>query len=418
MFVDRARIKVTAGAGGHGCVSFRREKYVPRGGPNGGDGGDGGSIYFRVEPNLSTLLDIQYHAHWTGNRGGNGEGSDRHGKRGEDAYIPVPPGTVVRDWHTKEALADLTAPGQSFPAARGGRGGKGNARFANATHRVPRFAERGEPGEEREYELELKLIADVGIAGRPNAGKSTLLACISAARPKIADYPFTTLSPNLGVASLSGHRTLTVADIPGIIEGAAHGKGLGLEFLRHIERTRVLLFLIDAGDEDPLTTLAVLKRELVEYSPEFEDRPNVIAFNKADIPENRERYERIRPQLPESRLISAATGEGVEVLVEGLWSEVQKAREADTRIEIPERASGEYTFEPPYSVKRTGAGFRVEGKTVLRILQMTDFDNDEAVRHMQDRLERMGVFKALKRMGAREGQSIHIGDVELEYHGD
>lgn len=418
MFVDRARIKVTAGAGGSGCVSFRREKYVPRGGPNGGDGGDGGSIYFRVEPNLSTLLDIQYHAHWTGNRGGNGEGSDRHGKRGEDVFIPVPPGTVIRDWRTKEMLADLTTPGQTFLAARGGRGGRGNARFAGATHRAPRFAERGEPGEEREYELELKLIADVGIVGLPNAGKSTLLGRISAARPKIADYPFTTLTPNLGVVSLSGHRTLTVADIPGIIEGAAQGKGLGLEFLRHIERTRVLLFLIDAGNEAPLTTLAMLKRELLEYSGAFEDRPNVIAFNKADVPQNRERYEQVRPQFPESHLISAATGEGVDELVEHLWIEVEKARETETRIEIPQQPSGEYTFEPPYSVKKTRAGFRVEGKTVLRILQMTDFANEEAVRHMQDRLERMGVFKALKRMGAREGQSIHIGDVELEYHGD
>ena len=283
MFVDRVRVKITGGAGGNGCCSFRREAFVPLGGPNGGDGGNGGNIFFVATKRMNTLLDLRYHPNWTGKRGVHGQGKDRHGRNGEDTVIYVPCGTVVHNVHTGEVLADLTVEGQQFLAARGGRGGRGNARFATATNRAPHFAEKGEPGEERECLLELKLIAEVGLVGLPNAGKSTLLSVISAARPKIGDYPFTTLSPNLGVAWLSDDRMLTVADIPGIIEGAAEGRGLGHDFLRHIERTRVLLFLVDLGDDDPMQPLPSSNKN-EPAQPAFKDRPRCYAFNKRISP--------------------------------------------------------------------------------------------------------------------------------------
>ena len=417
MLIDRARVKVTAGAGGDGCCSFRREKYVPHGGPDGGDGGKGGDVYFVADDRLQSLLDLRYHAHWKGKRGVHGMGKGMHGKQGEDTEIRVPPGTIVRDFESQETLIDLVEPGARYLAARGGQGGKGNARFANAENRVPRFCEKGEPGEEREYLLELKLIAEVGLVGLPNAGKSTFLAQVSAATPKIADYPFTTLSPNLGVAPLSDHRSLTIADIPGIIEGAAEGKGLGHEFLRHIERNKVLLFLIDAGDPDPLETLRVLQNELAEYSEELVGRPRVIAFNKADVTENRARFEELASKLDEpAYLISGATGEGVGALLEVLWQMVDQLRHEEAGIGLGAQAPAEYRYEAPYTIEHTGAGYRVEGAPVLRALRMTDFENEEAVRHLQSKLEKMGLFKALKRMGAEEGDPVFIDSYELEYH--
>ncbi len=417
MFVDRVRIKVTSGKGGNGCCSFRREAYVPLGGPNGGDGGDGGSVYFVAASRLSTLLDLRYHAHWVGKRGAHGQGKDRHGKNGADTYIEVPLGTVVHDFESGEILADLTTEGETWLAAPGGSGGRGNARFATATNRAPRFAEKGEPGADREFLLELKLIADVGLVGLPNAGKSTLLATISAAKPKIGDYPFTTLTPNLGVVPLSDHRTLTVADIPGIIEGASEGKGLGHDFLRHIERTRVLLFLIDLGDDAPLDTVRILDEELRQYSEALSQRPRLYAFNKADIPENRECYQAFEGQRPQSAfLISAATSEGVRPLLEALWKmvDVDRREEQEAQVEIP-TPQREYAFTPPFEVKRTPAGFRILGDKLRRAAAMTDFDNEEAVMHFQRRLEKMGVFKALKRMGAQPGQSVFIEEYEMEY---
>lgn len=417
MFIDRVRIKVTSGAGGKGCCSFRREALVPLGGPNGGDGGDGGGIFFKAASRLNTLLDLRYHAHWVGKRGAHGQGKDRHGKNGEDTFIEVPCGTVIYDLETKELLADLTEDGQCFPAARGGRGGRGNARFANAANRTPRFAEKGEPGEEREFLLELKLIADVGLVGLPNAGKSTLLASITAAKPKIGDYPFTTLTPNLGVVVLSGHRTLTLADIPGIIEGAAEGKGLGHDFLRHIERTRVLLFLIDLGDPEPMNTLHVLREELSRHSAVFLDKPCFIAFNKADIPENRDRYAALKDAVPEeSHLVSGATGEGLHDLMETLWRAITDVRMAEQQAEVESIApQREYVFQPAFEVLPMDDGFRIVGEKPMQAVRMTDFENEEAVAHLQRRLEKMGVFKALKRMGARTGQTILIGDYEMEY---
>ena len=410
-------MKVTAGAGGNGCCSFRREKYVPRGGPSGGDGGHGGSVYFIADARHTSMLDLRYHAHWKAERGVHGKGSDCHGKNGEDLLISVPPGTLVRDFSSREILADLVEEGQRFLAAQGGKGGRGNARFTTSTNRAPRFAERGEPGQETEYLLELKIIAEVGIVGLPNAGKSTLLSAVSAARPKIDDYPFTTLSPNLGVAHVSDYGTLTIADIPGIIEGAAQGKGLGHDFLRHIERTKLLLFLIDLGDPDPAKTLDVLENELAQHSPVFADRPRVIAFNKADVPENRARFPETSASFPEAFLLSAATGEGVPAMLQRLWDIVHELRTAHAE-EAPAATEREYTYEAPYVIEATPQGFRIEGKRVLQAARMTDFDNEFAVRHFHRQLQRMGVFKALKRLGAKEGDTIAIEGIELEYHPD
>ncbi|MBI5091149.1 MAG: GTPase ObgE [Candidatus Hydrogenedentes bacterium] len=417
MFIDRARIRVTGGAGGKGCSSMRREKYVPRGGPDGGDGGNGGDVYFVAATRFTSLLDLQYHAHWIAEGGVHGKGSDCHGKNGSDLLIQVPLGTLVRNLETNEVMADLVEEGQRFLAAHGGRGGRGNARFASSTNRAPKFAELGEPGENAEFLVELKLIAEVGLVGLPNAGKSTFLAAASAARPKIADYPFTTLSPNLGVSILGEYRTLTIADIPGIIEGAAEGKGLGHDFLRHIERTKVLLFLIDLGDPDPVQTCATLENELAQHSAAFADKPKVYALNKVDITENRERSGVVSKSFDSPAVISAATGEGVPELLERMWQTVAKLRKEEA--EVPSAASEhDYTYEPPYVIRQTDAGFQVDGAKVVQAVRMTDFSNEEAIRHLQKRLKRMGVYKALKRLGAEEGQTVMIGDAELEYHAD
>lgn len=418
MFVDRARIKVIAGAGGNGCLSFRREKYVPRGGPNGGDGGNGGDVWFSADPRLTSLLDVRYHAIWKGRRGLHGQGKDCHGKNGETTLISVPPGTVIRDWDTREILGDLVEDEQRFCAAHGGRGGKGNARFATSTNRAPHFAENGEPGEVHEYLLELKLMADVGIVGLPNAGKSTFLARVSAAQPKIADYPFTTLSPNLGVANLSGYRSLVLADIPGIIEGAAQGKGLGHDFLRHIERTRILLFLIDPGDTDPIETRDILEGELASHSPVFAKRPHIFAFSKADIPENCERFREAHTDFENPFLISSATGEGIDALLEALWEILDRLRREEPEVSEDEESVVEYRYVPPFTVSEEAGAFRVEGTTVVRAIRMTDFSNEDAVLYLHSRLQKMGLFKTLKRLGAKDGQSILIADVELEYQGD
>jgi len=414
MFIDRVRIRVTGGAGGDGCMSFRREKYVPLGGPDGGDGGDGGDVLLVADARLMSLLDLHYHSHWKGARGIHGKGSGMHGRNGEPSLVHVPCGTVIRDFETKELLCDLVEEGQTFRAGAGGRGGRGNTRFANAGNRAPRFAEKGEPGEDRDYLIELKVIAEVGLVGLPNAGKSTLLSRLTAARPKIADYPFTTLSPNLGVAMLDEYRTLRIADIPGIIEGAARGKGLGHDFLRHIERTKVLLFLIDLGDEDPAQTLAVLEKELCGHSPVFEGRPRFYALNKIDVTENRERLDGLLPRFPGAFAISAVTGEGLAELVERLWQEADRVRKEEVQ-ETPFQPEREYTYTAPFTIVPDKDGFRVEGERVLRVVRMTDFDNPDAVRYFQQALQGMGLFKALKRLGAQPGQRIVIAGVELEY---
>jgi len=319
MFIDRAVVQVAAGTGGSGASSFRREKFVPKGGPDGGDGGHGGSVYVRVDPNLGTLLDYRYHTRWAAERGQHGKGKNMSGKSAEDVYLPVPAGTEVRDAETGEILGELIKPDQTLLVAKGGRGGRGNQHFATPTHQSPREWEPGEQGEERRLELVLKLIADVGLLGEPNAGKSTLLSVISAARPKIADYPFTTLEPHLGVVGLSDNRSLVVADIPGIIEGAHAGKGLGLRFLQHVERTRAVAVLVPVDSPDPQATYDLLRKEAASYSKELAAKPHVVVLTKADLtPDTRHLPLRTDAGAPVVT-ISAVAREGIPELLEVLW---------------------------------------------------------------------------------------------------
>jgi GTP-binding protein len=321
-FIDEAKIYVKSGRGGNGCVSFRREKYVPRGGPNGGDGGGGGDVIVVAKENMTSLLDYRYKRHYRAESGEHGKGKDQHGKSAPPLFIPVPIGTVVKDLSTGQVLGDLTEDGQTLVVAKGGRGGKGNARFATSTNQAPKKAEPGEEGEEKDLLLELKLLADVGIIGFPNAGKSTLISRISAARPKIADYPFTTLVPNLGVVGYGENKTFVVADIPGLIKGAHEGAGLGIKFLRHIERTRILIHLVDLSpftERDPIEDYRAMNEELEAYSPELKDKPQIIALNKIDIPEAREKLEEVKTYFNELGMkvfpISSATGEGINELI-------------------------------------------------------------------------------------------------------
>jgi len=345
MFVDLARIRVQGGAGGAGAMAFRREKGVPRGGPSGGAGGRGGDVVFEVDPQLDTLLDYSYRENYTAGRAGHGEGSNRTGRDGDDLVLPVPAGTVVRDAETGERLGELIEPGDRLVVARGGRGGRGNASYATSTHQAPREWEPGEWGEERRIELELKLIADVGLVGEPNAGKSTFLAAVTAARPKVADYPFTTLSPNLGVAPLAGARTLVIADIPGIIEGAAEGKGLGTQFLRHIERTRTLALFIPSDAGDPQQVYEQLRSELRAHAAALDVIPHCVVVTKSDLVPPAERASLAdRIDAPDARgrfAVSSVTGEGLDELVEALWRGVDESKRAeraepDDAVRFPE----------------------------------------------------------------------------------
>ncbi len=325
MFIDRAVVHVIAGTGGSGASSFRREKFVPKGGPDGGDGGQGGSVFVKVDPNLATLLDYRYHTRWVAERGQHGKGKNMSGKSGDDVFLPVPAGTEIRDPDSGEVLGELIKPDQTLLVAKGGRGGRGNQHFATPTHQSPREWEPGEAGEERRVELVLKLIADVGLLGEPNAGKSTLLSVISAARPKIADYPFTTLEPHLGVVGLSDHRSFVVADIPGIIEGAHEGKGLGLRFLQHVERTRILALLVPVDSPDPQATYELLRKEATAYSKELAAKPHVVVLTKADLRTTHDtRRTMIRTDAGAPVVtISAVARQGIPELLEVLWKTVK-----------------------------------------------------------------------------------------------
>ena len=321
MFIDRATIKVSAGNGGEGACSFARFKFVPKGGPDGGDGGAGGSVYVRADGNLTTLLDYRYRHHWKGEGGRNGRGGNKTGASGEDVYLPAPPGTEIWDVASGTLLGEILAPGDTVLVGRGGRGGRGNVRFATATQQSPRRHDPGEDGEARDIELVLKLIADVGLLGEPNAGKSTLLSVISAARPKIAAYPFTTLQPGLGVVGLSDHRSFVVADIPGIIEGAHQGKGLGLTFLQHVERTRMLAVLIPVDDPDPQGTYDLLLHEADEFSAALLERPHVLLFTKSDLlPEGEQSPSVHAPKARGTAVVSAVTRAGLDEFLELLWN--------------------------------------------------------------------------------------------------
>jgi GTP-binding protein len=336
-FVDEVKIRAKAGDGGKGCLSFRREKFIPLGGPDGGDGGDGGDVCFVVDPGLGTLLDLRYKVHYNAGNGEGGKGANRHGKNGETLTIRVPPGTLIIDDDTGEQLADLTAAGEPLVLLRGGMGGRGNARFVTSTNRAPRHTQPGLPGERRTLRLQLKLLADVGLLGLPNAGKSTLIASVSAARPKIADYPFTTLVPNLGVVRYGDYRSFVMADIPGLIQGASEGHGLGLRFLRHIERTDLFLHLVDLSgmqEGDPLENFATINRELESYNPELLSRPMIVVFTKLDVTEVREKLPAMRDAFAAldhaTFAISAVTGEGTAELVSFVGAELARLRTVET----------------------------------------------------------------------------------------
>jgi GTP-binding protein len=418
VFRDQVKIFVRSGTGGAGSRHFRREKFVPRGGPDGGDGGRGGTVYAVAEPNLNTLYRYVHQRHFRAEHGGNGSERNRHGASGKDVLIPVPVGTVVHD-ESGAVLGDLAAPGQRLMVARGGRGGLGNTHFATATYQAPRVAEKGEPGEERTLILELKLIADVGIVGLPNGGKSTLLSVISAARPKIADYPFTTLSPNLGVA-VSDDYSFVVADIPGLIEGAHEGHGLGHEFLRHVERTSVLIHVVDgaAGAVDTiLENIAVINRELALYRADLANRPQVIAINKQDLPDAQANWSALAAALATHDLtafpISAATGYGIEALLRGVRRLLEEAR-ARQAATIPEP---ETIIIPPQieelRIERLKGGYRVHNRRAERAVAMTEMDNEEGLDRLQDLLRLFGVTKALEQAGVVDGDVVFIGATEL-----
>jgi GTPase len=409
-FVDEARIKAIAGAGGDGVVGFHHEPYKPKGGPDGGNGGDGGSVILRADPCIGTFLELSAHPHVKAGRGGHGQGGKRSGSKGQDRIVLVPPGTVV---HTPDGLlmADLAAPGDEFIAASGGRGGLGNAHFATATRRSPGFADKGEPGEERWLSLELRLLADVGLIGWPNAGKSTLITAVSSARPKIADYPFTTLTPNLGVVE-GADQAFVIADIPGLIPGAHEGKGLGHRFLRHVRRAAVLVFVIDlaAEDRDPFEDVAILQEELARFDEELADRPALIVANKVDLAP--ERAAVLAQRLPDAIPISALTGEGVPELLETLASEVERVRS-----ELPPAVGfvRHVIREDPIRIEREGDAWRVWGRRAERAVATTDMDNEEAVIRLQRHLITIGVERMLAGAGARRGDEVRIGAIAFDF---
>ncbi|MBA2372324.1 MAG: GTPase ObgE [Chloroflexi bacterium] len=416
MFLDRARVTVRAGNGGKGVISFRREAHVPRGGPDGGDGGRGGDVVLRVDDSASTLSEFRFVRTLAATHGGDGAGKKRSGKRGKDLVVRVAPGTLVRDRATGEVVADLTEAGEELVVARGGRGGKGNARFVSSVRQVPRIAEQGQPGEAHELDLELKLVADVGLVGMPNAGKSTLLGALTRAKPKIADYPFTTLTPNLGVARLED-RELVIADLPGLIEGAHTGAGLGEEFLRHIERTRFIVHVVDASREDPLADMRVIEHELREYGRGVPELPRVVALNKTDLAEARDRLADIMAAIAPLRALalSAASGQGVDALKAELFLRVVPTRPARPEPHAQERRIAFQGSGREWKVVREAEGFRVTGDRVERLAGGIDWQSPEASAYFERVLMRTGIEKQLRKLGAKAGDTVRIGELELEW---
>ena len=414
MFLDRARLTFRGGDGGRGAISFRREAHVPRGGPDGGDGGRGGDVILRTDPEISTLSEFRFRRSFAAEAGGAGAGKDRRGRNGKDVVVRIPAGTVVRDAANGDVIVDAVAPGQDIVIARGGNGGRGNARFASSTHRAPRIAEDGQPGTSREVDLELKLIADVGLVGLPNAGKSSLLAALTRAHPKIADYPFTTLTPNLGVLR-SDERELVIADIPGLIEGAHEGAGLGEEFLRHVERTRLLVHVVDAAREDPLADVAVIDAELSLHGG-LEGHPRLVALNKMDLAEARDQADRIEAALRPRRClrVSAASGQGVADLARAIFDLCPPrpvpavGPETERRIEFTRTARD-------WSVAREDGGYRVSGDRIERLAGGIDWESPDATAYFQGYLVRSGIERELRRLGVKEGDAVRVGKRELEW---
>ena len=414
MFLDRARITVKGGDGGRGVISFRREAHVPRGGPDGGDGGRGGSVVLHVDSGMTTLSDFRFRKTLGAQSGGDGGGKNKSGKAGAELVVRVPEGTIVVDRATGLRVADLMTPDEEVVVARGGQGGKGNARFVSSTRRVPRIAEDGSPGESHELDLELKLIADVGLVGLPNAGKSSLLAALTRAHPKIADYPFTTLTPNLGVARLED-RELVIADIPGLIEGAHTGAGLGEEFLRHIERTRLIVHVVDLARDDPIADIAIVDAELSAYGRGLLERPRLFALNKLDLYEARERAAAVAQSLgPDTIVVSAVSGEHVPDLLKRIFAtcpprDLVAAATAGERRILFSGGGRDWT------VKKEKDGFRVRGERVERLASGIDWESPDAAAYFQRLLQKQGVEKELRRLGVSDGDTVRIGAKELEW---
>ena len=424
MFLDSVKIWLRAGDGGAGASTFRHEAHVPRGGPDGGDGGRGGSIHIRVDPGQTTLRDYQFKHHFRATPGGRGERARRHGKAGDDLVLDVPPGTAVYEEGSGALLADLVATGQAAMVARGGRGGLGNTHFATSTHQAPKHAQKGEPGEERWVRLELRLIADVGLVGLPNAGKSTLLAAVTAARPKIADYPFTTLEPNLGVMDLDDGRRPTIADVPGLIEGASSGAGLGHAFLRHVERTRVLVHVVDGSDRDPEWDYNVIRDELNAHDPALVEKPMLVAFNKIDLPSAAEAWPAFRKARARDGVdaipISAASGEGIDTFRRTLADLLPPAEE----LGLPPEPAGVVVHRIDAAPDRVfvsrdpDGAYRVAGRRIERLAAQTDFEVEESAERFQRDLERLGADAELRRAGIQPGDIVRVGSVELEWEAE
>ncbi len=418
MFYDQAKIYIRSGDGGDGQIGFRREKHVPRGGPDGGDGGNGGDIIFVVNPHTNSLVTFQRKSHFQSGNGKHGGHQRMTGANGQTLRLEVPAGTLIRDAETNEVLADLVEIGQELVLLKGGRGGRGNTRFTSSVNQAPRLAERGEPGREQWILLELKLIADVGIVGVPNAGKSTLLSVVSAARPKIADYPFTTLQPNLGVVKLDDFATFVIADIPGLIEGASAGAGLGHEFLRHVERTRILIHLLDGSAADPLEDWAMINQELAMYDSRLEEKPQLVVLNKMDLPDAVAWEPLVAERMDEEGLpfcsISAVTGHEVRRML-------GRARQMLEETPIPQPVVESMIVlrpepnEDAFEILRESDGWRVKGKRIERIAAMTYWEFEATTRRFQQFLDNMGISKALLEAGVNNGDTVFIGDETLEW---
>jgi GTP-binding protein len=422
MFADRARIHVAAGAGGDGASTFRREAHVPRGGPDGGDGGNGGDVVLQVEPGMTTLGDFRRQRHFRAKPGGRGMGRKANGRNGTDTVIRVPPGTVVRTHPDGAFVGELMQGDARLVVARGGRGGRGNVHFASATHRAPQHAEKGLPGDEGWIELELKLIADIGLVGAPNAGKSTLLAALTEARPEVGNYPFTTVTPNLGVIAFDEDRTAVIADVPGLIEGAHEGRGLGHHFLRHVERTRVLVGVVDGAAREPVEEWRAVEDELRHHDASLLDRPMPLVVTKLDLPEVRDRWPELRRSLTAGGAeligVSAHDGTGLERLRARLATALDEADELALTQPSAAEAVRVHRFDPlaeGWDVVAEADGYRVRGRRIERAAARTNFENDESRDRFWRMLERIGIDVALRRAGAGPGDTVHIGTAELEW---
>ena len=417
--VDLVKILVKAGKGGNGAITFRREKYVAAGGPDGGDGGKGGDIYFVAEKGMTTLIDFRYKKKFLAEDGQNGDGGNRYGKSGKDLIISVPVGTIIKDLDTDEIIADMVDLDEKVLIAKGGRGGRGNAKFATSTRQVPKFAEQGDDGEELNLSLELKLIADVGLVGFPNVGKSTLLSVVTAAKPKIANYQFTTLKPNLGVVKLDNGKDFVLADIPGLIEGAHTGVGLGHEFLRHVERTKLLIHVVDCSESecrDVVEDYKTINKELRSYNEKLASKKQIIAANKLDIPGSEENLEKLKNALKGEDVeiipISAVTSKGIKELFNRVSTLLDTIPDEE-RIVVNTRR--EEVFDNEWNIRRENNIYIVEGKFLERVMKNVNFDDYESIQYFQRVLDKRGINKQLEKMGIEEGDTVRIGDAEFEY---